>query len=191
MKKVLALAAAAALLLSISACGVDVGTVSGSDGTTSDAILSSVPGEESQTGEESQAPAKDPEEIEAEVDDNLTGLCSFLAQTGGVGGDPVDMAADFIGAVAGVQYRFSYEGSDNVTVELYEYDLDNLNDEAQAVLDSVKANGTFTVIGQEVTDAYLSDSGKYLMIYKDTQTNEQNGLHKQEIVEQFQGFKAE
>ena len=183
MKKVLALAAAAALLLSISACGVDVGTVSGSDGTTSDAILSSVPGEESQTGEESQAPAKDPEEIEAEVDDNLTGLCSFLAQTGGVGGDPVDMA--------GVQYRFSYEGSNNVTVELYEYDLDNLNDEAQAVLDSVKANGTFTVIGQEVTDAYLSDSGKYLMIYKDTQTNEQNELHKQEIVEQFQGFKAE
>ena len=179
MKKVLALAAAAALLLSISACGVDVGTVSGSDGTTSDAILSSVPGEESQTGEESQAPAKDPEEIEAEVDDNLTGLCSFLAQTGGVGGDPVDMAADFIGAVAGVQYRFSYEGSNNV------------NDEAQAVLDSVKANGTFTVIGQEVTDAYLSDSGKYLMIYKDTQTNEQNELHKQEIVEQFQGFKAE
>ena len=182
MKKVLALAAAAALLLSISACGVDVGTVSGSDGTTSDAILSSVPGEESQTGEESQEPAKDPEEIEAEVDDNLTGLCSFLAQTGGVGGDPVDMAADFIGAVAGVQYRFSYEGSNNVTVELYEYDLDNLN---------VKANGTFTVIGQEVTDAYLSDSGKYLMIYKDTQTNEQNELHKQEIVEQFQGFKAE
>ena len=180
MKKVLALAAAAALLLSISACGVDVGTVSGSDGTTSDAILSSVPGEESQTGEESQAPAKD-----------LTGLCSFLAQTGGVGGDPVDMAADFIGAVAGVQYRFSYEGSNNVTVELYEYDLDNLNGEAQAVLDSVKANGTFTVIGQEVTDAYLSDSGKYLMIYKDTQTNEQNELHKQEIVEQFQGFKAE
>ena len=112
-------------------------------------------------------------------------------QTGGVGGDPVDMAADFIGAVAGVQYRFSYEGSNNVTVELYEYDLDNLNDEAQAVLDSVKANGTFTVIGQEVTDAYLSDSGKYLMIYKDTQTNEQNELHKQEIVEQFQGFKAE
>ena len=191
MKKVLALAAAAALLLSISACGVDVGTVSGSDGTTSDAILSSVPGEESQTGEESQAPAKDPEEIEAEVDDNLTGLCSFLVQTGGVGGDPVDMAADFIGAVAGVQYRFSYEGSNNVTVELYEYDLDNLNDEAQAVLDSVNANGTFTVIGQEVTDAYLSDSGKYLMIYKDTQTNEQNELHKQEIVEQFQGFKAE
>lgn len=29
------------------------------------------------------------------------------------------------------------------------------------------------------------------MIYKDTQTNEQNELHKQEIVEQFQGFKAE
>ena len=63
--------------------------------------------------------------------------------------------------------------------------------EAQAVLDSVKANGPFTVIGQEVTDAYLSDSGKHLMIYKDTQTNEQNELHKQEIVEQFQGFKAE
>ena len=155
MKKGRALAAASALLLSISACGVDVGTVSGSDGTTSDAILSSVPGEESQTGEESQAPAKDPEEIEAEVDDNLTGLCSFLAQSCGVGGDPVDMAADFSGAVAGVQYRVSYDGSNNVTVELYEYDLDNLNGEAQAVLDSVKANGTFTVIGQEVTDAYL------------------------------------
>ena len=63
--------------------------------------------------------------------------------------------------------------------------------EAIGELESVKANGTFPVIGQEVTDAYLSDSGKYLMIYKDTQTNEQNELHKQEIVEQFQGFKAE
>ena len=100
------------------------------------------------------------------------------------------MAADFIGAKSGVQYRFSYEGSNNVTVELYEFDLDNLSDEAQAVLNSVQQNGSFTVIGQEVTDAYLSESGKYMMIYRDTQTNEKNELHKKEIVELFQGFKA-
>ena len=89
-----------------------------------------------------------------------------------------------------MQYRFSYEGSNNVTVELYEFDLDNLSDEAQAVLNSVQQNGSFTVIGQEVTDAYLSESGKYMMIYRDTQTNEKNELHKKEIVELFQGFKA-
>ena len=128
--------------------------------------------------------------MEKDVDDSLTGLCTFLAQNGGVDGDPVDMAADFIGAKSGVQYRFSYEGSNNVTVELYEFDLDNLSDEAQAVLNSVQQNGSFTVIGQEVTDAYLSESGKYMMIYRDTQTNEKNELHKKEIVELFQGFKA-
>ena len=75
-------------------------------------------------------------------------------------------------------------------MELYEFDLDNLSDEAQAVLNSVQQNGSFTVIGQEVTDAYLSESGKYMMIYRDTQTNEKNELHKKEIVELFQGFKA-
>ena len=73
---------------------------------------------------------------------------------------------------------------------MYEFDLDNLSDEAQAVLNSVQQNGSFTVIGQEVTDAYLSESGKYMMIYRDTQTNEKNELHKKEIVELFQGFKA-
>ena len=36
----------------------------------------------------------------------------------------------------------------------------------------------------------LSESGKYMMIYRDTQTNEKNELHKKEIVELFQGFKA-
>ena len=89
-----------------------------------------------------------------------------------------------------MQYRFGYEGNNNVIVELYEYDPENLSDEAKTVVESVKQDGTFSVIGQKVTDAYLSDSGKYLMIYKDTQTNEKNELHKKQIVELFQGFKA-
>lgn len=190
MKKIFTVAAAAALLLSISACGVDVGTVSGEDGTASNAILSSAPNGESSTASGGEEVTTNPEEVEDKVDDNLKGLCSYMAQNGGVDGDPVDMAADFIGATAGVQYKFSYEGNNNVTVELYEYDPDNLNDEAKTVMESVKKDGAFTVIGQKVTDAYLSTSGKYLMVYKDTQANEKNELHKKEMVQLFQDFKA-
>lgn len=190
MKKIFAVAAAAAFLLSMSACGVDVGTVSGADGTTSDVILSSSQGQENQQGGEGETPSQNPTAQQDKVDDTLEGLCSFLAQNGGVDGEPVEMAAAFIGAKAGVQYRFGYEGNNNVIVELYEYDPENLSDEAKTVVESVKQDGTFSVIGQKVTDAYLSDSGKYLMIYKDTQTNEKNELHKKQIVELFQGFKA-
>ena len=190
MKKIFAVAAAAALLLSISACGVNVGTVSGEDGSTSDVILSSTAGEETSQGTESATSSEDPEQAQKKQEDNLKGLCAYLAQNGCVGGDPVDMAAEFIGAKTGVQYRFSYEGSNNVTVELYEYDPDNLSEDAQTVLDSVKENGSFSVIGREVTDAHVSTNGKYLMVYKDTQTNEKNELHKKDVIELFQGFKA-
>ncbi|WP_195986125.1 hypothetical protein [Clostridium sp. D33t1_170424_F3] len=188
-KKTAMLLAALFLMGAVSACGVTVDTVSSEDGTTSNVIVSSNPDPEQPEGGDAVSSEK-PKITDADVDDNLDGLCKFLADHGGVSGDAAQMAPEFIGAKAGVQYKFSYEGTNNVVVELYEYDPENLDETAQAVQDNVKKDNTFMVIGQQVTDAYLSDSGKYLMIYKDTQSGEKNELHKKEIVELLQGFKS-
>lgn len=187
--KIAMVSAALLLVGALSACGVNVDTVSSEDGTTSNVIMSSNPNPDQPEGGDAASSEK-PKLSDADVDDTLDGLCKFLADHGGVSGDAAQMAPEFIGAKSGVQYKFSYEGTNNVVVELYEYDPENLDETAQAVQESVKKDNSFMVIGQQVTDAYLSDSGKYLMIYKDTQGGEKNELHKQEIVQAFQSFKA-
>lgn len=189
INKIAMISAALLLVGALSACGVNVDTVSSEDGTTSNVIVSSNPNPEQPEGGDAVS-SETPKMTDADVDDNLDGLCKFLADHGGVSGDAAQMAPEFIGAKSGVQYKFSYEGTNNVVVELYEYDPENLDETAQAVQDNVKKDNTFVVIGQQVTDAYLSDSGKYLMVYKDTQSGEKNELHKKEIIELFQGFKA-
>ena len=68
-----------------------------------------------------------------------------------------------------------------------------MNDTAKAVLESVKANGSFDLIGQTVTGAYISNSGKYLMIYVDTSLNDgaaENIELRDKAVKAFQEFKA-
>ena len=60
---------------------------------------------------------------------------------------------------------------------------------AQACLDSVKAQGTFTVLDNQVP-AVLSDNGRYLMIYTDAGDSEESAAQRQRVEELFRGFKA-
>ena len=116
--------------------------------------------------------------------DTLEGLCEYLADGLAFAGDPVEMSYKEIGAIAGVRYRFTYNGS-TVQVELYEFDLENLDEKGKACLDSVKDTGKFTVLDNEVP-AILN--GKYLMIYTDTSKKDENTAQKERVEQLFADF---
>lgn len=175
MKKIWILAAAAALLMTATACGAgDVGGVS-----------SQSPSASSETAASSSAPTVSQDSVE----DNLQGLQKYMTGNGAVSGDPTEMRADVIGAKSGVRYQFSFNGKNNVTAEFYEYDPDSLNDTAKQVMDSVKSNGKFSLMGQQVS-AVLSDSGKYLMIYQDSVAKDENKANTDKVMQLFKGFKS-
>jgi len=177
MKKVFLFAAMAALLLSLTACGANDPTLN-----TSSAAASSSPSQSSSVSS-STASVVDASNVE----DNLKGLEQYLTSNGVVQGTPTEMAAEFIGAKSGAKYKYSYEGKD-VIVELYEYDTSSLNETAKKVIDSVKKDGKFSIMNQDV-QAVISDSGKYLMVYKDNETAEKNVAHKTESAKLFKEFK--
>ena len=74
-------------------------------------------------------------------------------------------------------------------MEFYQFDLENLDEKAQACLDSVKAPGDFHRPGHQVP-AVLSDNGRYLMIYTDAGDSEESAAQRQRVEELFRGFKA-
>ena len=121
--------------------------------------------------------------------DTLEGLCEYMAEGLAFAGDPVEMSYKEIGAIAGVRYRFTYNGS-TVQVEFYEFDPDNLDEKGKACLDSVQEKGVITVLDNEVP-AVLN--GKYLMIYTDTSKKEENTAQRERVEQlflDFAGFKA-
>lgn len=121
--------------------------------------------------------------------DTLEGLCEYMENGMAITGDPVEMSYKEIGAIAGVRYRFSYNGS-TVQVELYEFDLDNLDEKGRECLDSVEEKGKFTVLDNEVPAVR---NGKYLMIYTDTSKKDENNAQKERVeglFRDFAGFQA-
>lgn len=172
MKKILILALAVVMAGTMAACGMgDVG--GGSSGTSSKTASSQV----------ASKPSSD------SYDDNLAGLEKYLAANSAITGNPTEMKADFIGAKSGAKYQTSFNGNNNVTIELYEFDTASVSATAKTVLDSVKKSGTYTIMDQMVP-AVLSNSGKYLMIYKDTGSSDQNKAHQKDVTALFQGFKS-
>ena len=159
-------ALAAVLALSVSACSNNSGTE-----TTNTLSASSM--------------------AQSEVPDTLDGLCRYMEGNGLIGGTPHDMLADLIGAKEGRMYQFLFNDS-SVQVELYEFDTENLNTEAQRILQEVRENGKFTIGETEIesSNAYLSDSGKYLMVYHDTNTDEEHtnqSIRAQQMFKEFRG----
>ena len=124
---------------------------------------------------------------ETEVQDSLLGLVVFMIAQGYVSGTPSEMDGSMIGA-KDLGHRYV---SGAVTAEFYEYDLSNLNDTANTVRASVEENGTFEIVGQTVQNVYLSDNGKYLMIYNNAATDEESLAKTQSAIEAFKTFKAE
>ncbi len=148
------------------------------------------------------------DEAKAEVkadsyDDSLSGLCNYFGAKGYITtkDGKVDesvmtkMDSSLIGAKEGKKFATTY-GSQAVTVELYEYDTKNLNDKAKEIIASVEEKGTFTILDLPEVKAYMSDSGKYLMIYTDASIDDSNPdkeadnyKHREEVIKEFKAFK--
>jgi hypothetical protein len=176
MKRILILALAVVMAGTMAACGM--GDVGGPSSSSS-----------SQSSSSQQSSSSAVSTVDAGgYDDNLAGLEKYFAANSFISGNPSDMQADFIGAVKGAKYQLGFNGKDNVTVELYEFDPASLNDTAKKVQSDVKSSGSFTIMGQQVP-AVLSDSGKYLMIYKDTVTGDQNKQRQDEVIKRLKEFK--
>ena len=167
-RRLAALLAAAVLSISLlSGCGEGLVDLNASSQTTSEAASSAL--------------------TETEVEDSLLGLEEFMIAQGYVSGTPSEMNGALIGAKE-LGHRYV---SGSVTAEFYEYDLSSLNETAQTIRASVEENGTFEIVGRTVENVYLSDSGKYLMIYTNTATDEANVTLSQNAIAAFKAFKAD
>lgn len=120
---------------------------------------------------------------DADYKDTFDGLCSYMQDKGYYTDKAVktEMDASFIGAKQGVKYSIS----NNLAIELYEYDTTKLNDTAKEIVKEVKDSNSFTIIeGYPVNAAYLSNNGKYLMIYNDTKIDKDNPKKTQTSIRQ-------
>lgn len=74
--------------------------------------------------------------------------------------------AELIGAKEGYRVDKVEVNGSSFSLEVYQYDNTD-SDTAKNVIDSVKKNGTFDLFGRTVSYCYMSDNGKYLLIYPD------------------------
>ena len=138
----------------------------------------------------------------ADFKDNLEGLINYFTELeylamkdGKLDESTVTvMDASLIGAKEGKKFVTAYGGK-AVTIELYEYDVKNLNDTAKAVVESVKNSGEFTILDLPSVKANLSDNEKYLMIYTDSSIDDANPdkesdnyKHREEVIKNFKSF---
>ena len=190
-KKLLALGLSLMMVMSLGACaatGDPLPSLVLESASAPESGVESGDGSENPAGETSSgAETIQVEEVDdQDYEDSLAGLQQYLVDSKAVAGDATEMSYETIGAVDGYRYRFTLERS-TVQVEVYEYDLENLSEEATAVLDSVKEKGTFPMLDKEV-EAVLSDSGKYMMIYTDTGKNQINAQQKERVEALFKSF---
>lgn len=143
------------------------------------------------------------DEVDAKnFEDNLNGLSNYFAKKGYITtkDGKIDestvtvMDASLIGAKEGKKYAASYGGK-AITIELYEYNVNNLNDTAKAVFDSVKTDGEFTILDLPSVKAYLSNNGRYIMVYTDDSIDNANPdkesdnyKHREEVIKNFKSF---
>lgn len=120
----------------------------------------------------------------------MANLCKQLNKDKLVPNEATDMQNEVIGAISGYRFNVELEGG-NALVELYEYDLDKLNETANRIISDVKENGTFNMldISQNV-EAELSDNDKYLMIYNDSKSvgdnaDKKHKEHREKITKIF------
>ena len=156
MKKIIsALLMAFVIAVSAAGCGYN------------DALEQASKANQQTTSASQSASEQTSKEAEKVYKDSFDGLCSYMQDKGYYTDKAVktEMDASFIGAKQGIKYSIS----NNLAIELYEYDTAKLNDTAKEIVKEVKVSNSFTIIeGYPVNVAYLSDNGKYLMIYNDT-----------------------
>ena len=166
-KKILAIVLALTLALSLIACGGGSTSTVSSKGTL--------------TVTEGKA---DP--VASDFANDIDGLVSYLKECELITGDATDMSADFIGAAKGKQFCFTYVDG-TVTVELYEYDLENLSDKAKSYLESAKTAKKLDILGKAVP-AEINAEGKFIMIVNIDKAGESFDAYKADLVKNFTEF---
>lgn len=155
---------------------------------------------------EATSSAATADEVDAKnYSDNLEGLSNYFADKGYITtkDGKIDestvtvMDASLIGAKEGKKFATAYGGK-AITIELYEYDVTNLNkinDTAKTVIESVKNSGEFTILDLPSVKAYLSNNGRYIMIYTDSSIDDANPdkesdnyKHREEVIKNFKSF---
>ena len=144
LKKILALLLCFVLVLSLTACGT--GTVSTVSSTGTLVVTEG---------------KVDPSA--ADYANDIDGLVSYMKDCEVITGEATDMSADFIGAAKGKQFCFTY-GDATITVEFYEYDLDNMSEKATSCLEGVKTAQKLDILGKTI-EARANAAGKFVMIY--------------------------
>lgn len=131
---------------------------------------------------------------------NFEGLCNYFAAYGYINPQKpssyTEMDASLIGAETGKKFvaqKIADKDVKNITIELYEFNTDKLPATADEVIKSVKSGGTFSILELPEVKAYLSDNGKFLMIYSDkgldeTKTDSENYQNREEVLEKFRAF---
>ena len=171
----MAIVTAGVMAVSFAGCGA--GDVGSAEYMASKAAASQAAASSSQPAQSSQA--------EVKYENSLKGLQQYMTAKGVAEGEPISMEAGLIGAKEGVRYRGSFEGKDNITLELYRYDPSDQNEAAQKVLADVKEKGTFTIMEKQVPATL---NGDYLMVYSDTQTGEVHEKRAEEVKQIFLNF---
>ncbi len=193
LKKLFALAGAACLAVTLSACG---GTaVKLPQLTTETSSVSSGSAEETRAKPNS-----------AEYGDDLAGLLGYMRDGKAIVLDEgvkfdngavvvaegvtsfTQMSYQEIGADNGYRCQFTYHSS-TVQAEFYSFDPENLDEKGQACLASVREKGFFEMLDNEVP-AVLHPSEKYMMIYTDAnaEKDEENKTQKDWATELFLSF---
>lgn len=114
------------------------------------------------------------------------GLVQYLKDCELIAGDGADMSADFIGADKGQKFTYKYSGA-TITCELYEFNIENMSEKAKETVDAVKTNGKFKSLDKEV-NAVLSDSGKFMMIYVNSSTEDVQKTFSERMNTKFKAF---
>lgn len=151
MKRIIAVLLSVLLMVSLAACTM------GTDGTTLNQDPSSV--------EETKAPKVDI----AKYDKDFDGMLKYLEDMELLSDKEdakTEMLAEVIGAKQGVRYTIDASNF----VEFYEFDIDNLNDDAKALLSGIADGGTYKVLSLEDMKGVVSDSEKFVMLYPATST---------------------
>ena len=154
-----------------------------------------------QTNPEAVATGDEASSLDAkDYKNDFEGLCNYFAAYGYINpkdeSKSTEMDASLIGAKIGKKFtavKMDDKDVKDITIELYEYDTQNQNATADEVVKSVKADGTFSILELPDVKAYLSDNGKFLMIYNDkgldeSKTDSDNYKWREEVLEKFKSF---
>ena len=107
-----------------------------------------------------------------------------------VTGTPDAMRADFIGAKSGVRYKYGYNGGkENVTLELYEFDLSGLNDTAKKVGSQSEEQRSVYLNGAEGERRAFRQRKVSESTCRDTATDDANNSYVKRIKTLVQEFK--